>query len=79
MGGDVHNEVEVIDFATNGAESCIAHQFSDHLWTRGVGVKVGEKPTICGGGYYSTLAQNCRSLNLETGHWSDDVLPIDPR
>ncbi len=76
--GGLHNEVEVIDFGTNGLRSCIGHQDSDHMLEDAVGLMVGDMPTICGGGYTEIVA-DCRSLDLETGSWSDGLPLINAR
>ncbi len=72
MGGPDHNEVEVIGILGGEDNSCIGHQPADHLHASPVGLKVDGKPTVCGGTDYEEIAvTTCRSLDLETGLWSD--------
>ncbi len=78
MGGS-YDEVEVIDFMTDGERSCIGHQGSGHAMDDAVALMVGNRPTICGGGTDLTPVAECRSLDLETGHWTNDIAHIYAR
>ena len=82
MGGMEHSEVEVIDFIRGGENSCMGHQTVDHPHAYPVGLKVEGRPTICGGGDYGSVVSvvsDCKSLDLETGHWSESFPLIEGR
>jgi hypothetical protein len=71
LGGD-KSEVELIDFTTGGAKSCISTQHAPHSHSKAAGIWIDDKPTICGGGdtFSATINSDCHSYNLKTGQWN---------
>ncbi len=69
-GGDFP-EVELIDFANNGADSCLAHDHTPHHHRESSAIFVDGKPTICGGGDYWVAGINgeCHSFDLHNIAW----------
>ena len=69
--GGQNAKTEVIDLATGGAESCVSDVLAPHFSENAMGIFVGDKPTICGGGsYYSYIySDKCLSYDMVEGKW----------